>query len=85
MYPVDAEERNNGVGWATFVRTMADVGFVARDAGGSAVSLENNGKGKIIFHKPHPDTDIDAHLLRIIAWRMTKWFGWSRESFVLRA
>lgn len=85
MYLIDAEERSKGVDWATFVRTMADVGFVARDAGGSAVSFENNGEGKIIFHKPHPDTDIDAHLLRIMAWRMTKWFGWSRESFVLRA
>lgn len=63
---------------------MADTGFVTKDAGGSAVSFENQDGGKIIFHKPHPDTDVDAHLLRIMAWRMRKRFGWVRDGFVLK-
>ncbi|TLD29504.1 hypothetical protein E2P81_ATG05798 [Venturia nashicola] len=77
MYPAEAEERAKGVDWATFVRTMADTGFVASEGAGSAVSFENQEGGRIIFHRPHPDSDVDAHLLRSIAWRMRKWFGWA--------
>ncbi|KAE9964141.1 hypothetical protein BLS_008598 [Venturia inaequalis] len=84
MYPTDAKEMTKGIDWATFVRTMADTGFVARDAGSSVVSFENQEGGRIIFDKPDPDADVDADSLQIMAWRMRKWFGWGREGFVLK-
>ncbi|KAF4619036.1 hypothetical protein G7Y89_g14811 [Cudoniella acicularis] len=78
--------------WDCFVLAMADpeVGFVARHgAGGSAVQFEPNetskwaGKGKIVFHRPHPDSVIDAVMLSSMGKQMRKWFGRSGESFVL--
>jgi hypothetical protein len=81
MFAVDAEDAAKGIDWATFVRAMSDVGFVVREAGGSAVAFEKDD-GKIVFHKPHPETEIDSIMLHIMGKRMTKWFGWSRELFV---
>ncbi len=76
---------SKSVEWNDFIHAMADVGFTARSNGGSAVLFERNPQlgGKIVFHKPHPVTKIDAIMLRSMGKRMTKWFGWSRELFVL--
>lgn len=63
------------------MRAMSDVGFVVREAGGSAVAFEKED-GKIVFHKPHPEIEIDSVILHIMGKRMTKWFGWSKEMFV---
>lgn len=84
MYPSDIEERQKSVKWAVFVNSMNDAGFTAQNGGGSIVRFESrNGEGSINFHRPHPDPTIDSIMLQAIGWRMNKWFGWVRETFVL--
>ncbi|CAJ0543905.1 Ff.00g039850.m01.CDS01 [Fusarium sp. VM40] len=85
MYP-NKDEVVKDILWDRFVHAMVDAGFVARNNSGSAVAFtQSSGEGgKIVFHKPHPVDKIDPVMLRIMAKRMTKWFGWSRELFVLR-
>ncbi|XXH00907.1 hypothetical protein Hte_007258 [Hypoxylon texense] len=83
MFPRAAEESTKTVGWDEFVHAICDVGFTARNNGGSAVLFENVDGGKIVFHKPHPVTKIDSVMLKAMGKRMTKWFGWTRDRFVL--
>ncbi|OTA64856.1 hypothetical protein K449DRAFT_392957 [Hypoxylon sp. EC38] len=83
MFPRTAEESTKTVGWDDFVHAICEVGFTARNNGGSAVLFENIDGGKIVFHKPHPVAKIDPVMLRSMGKRMTKWFGWDRERFVL--
>jgi hypothetical protein len=85
MYP-NKEDVVKDILWDRFVHAMVDAGFIARNNSGSAVAfIRSSGEGgKIVFHKPHPVDKIDPVLLRIMAKRMAKWFGWRREIFVLR-
>ncbi|MCJ1250205.1 hypothetical protein MMC30_007431 [Trapelia coarctata] len=89
MYPATAEEAAKSVEWDSFVYAMSDVGFAARNGGGSVVIFENESlvkegqSGKIIFHKPHPVAKIDPVMLHSMGKRMAKWFGWTRERFAL--
>jgi hypothetical protein len=82
MFPCK-QEASRSVDWDSFVHAMTDVGFTARNNGGSAVLFERNSQlgGKIVFHKPHPIAKIDPVMLRSMGKRMAKWFGWSREVF----
>ncbi|KAG4438579.1 hypothetical protein IFR05_005954 [Cadophora sp. M221] len=94
MFPSNnLEERSKSVDWDAFVNAMGEeeVGFVARhSAGGAAYTFEPSGtskwagKGKIVFHKPHPTPVLDSIVMSINGKRMRKWFGWSEESFVLK-
>lgn len=83
------EERSKTVKWESFVKAMSQVGFVARHSGGSAVLFEPSqnskwfGRGKIVFHRPHPVPVIDSVILSSMGKRMNKWFGWNEETFVL--
>jgi hypothetical protein len=84
MYPQKDEERQREVAWDTFVSNMGEAGFSARNSGGSIVTFESErAEGKINFHKPHPDPVIDPIMLRTMGRRLNKWFGWTRETFVL--
>ncbi|PMD57413.1 uncharacterized protein K444DRAFT_615869 [Hyaloscypha bicolor E] len=90
MFPATAEESAKSIEWSTFVHAMSDMGFLARNGGGSAVLFESRDLaeggatgGKIIFHKPHPIPKIDSIILHSMGKRMSKWFGWHRELFVL--
>lgn len=99
MFSATAEESAKGIEWDLFVHAMIDMGFSARNGGGSAVVFENGNLsaaaeggeggaataagGKIIFHKPHPVPKIDSIMLHSMGRRMAKWFGWHRELFVL--
>ncbi|KUJ17900.1 uncharacterized protein LY89DRAFT_745890 [Mollisia scopiformis] len=94
MFPSNnPEERSRSVDWDAFVNAMGEepISFVARhSAGGSAYSFEPSvkskwfGKGKIVFHKPHPVPILDPIELSTNGKRMAKWFGWSEETFQLR-
>lgn len=71
--------------WDRFIHAMADAGFVARNTGGSLVSFKKqDGEGRIVFHRPHPDPKIDPIMLQAMGKRMAKWFGWKRSRFELR-
>jgi hypothetical protein len=88
MFPA-AGSATTDIEWNNFVHAMNDLGFSARNGGGSAVVFENSERGerqtggKIIFHKPHPDPKIDPIMLKSMGKRMSKWFGWHRDLFVL--
>jgi hypothetical protein len=70
--------------WPKFVAAMLDAGFVATEGAGSAVSFEaTDGSGSISFHKPHPDPTVYSVPLRCFGKRMTTWFGWAPERFVV--
>lgn len=67
---------------------MTDAGLAAIMNGGSAVPfdpVQNAGlQGSIVFHKPHPETIVDAVTLRVMGKRLKKWFGFGVETFVER-
>ncbi|KAK5635317.1 hypothetical protein RRF57_011029 [Xylaria bambusicola] len=90
LYPQTAAESSRSVNWEDFVYALRDVGFTARNTGGSAVLFEKNGGddrvnggGKIVFHRPHPMARIDPVMLHAMGRRMTKWFRWTKDQFVL--
>lgn len=84
MFP-DKDGAAKDVTWDRFVHAMADAGFTARNNGGSHVSFkQRDGEGRIVFHRPHPVPKIDPVMLRVMAQRMARRFGWRRELFVLR-
>lgn len=71
--------------WQHFVDVMMDAGFSVSQGSGSAVSFEHSsGKGRIVFHQPHPQPIIDPVMLRFMGRRLNRWFGWHRETFVER-
>ncbi|KAK5123148.1 hypothetical protein LTR85_003346 [Meristemomyces frigidus] len=89
MFPMSAEVALKGVvRWQQFVTAMADAGCSATHTGGSAVSFDvkaSTGKGgTIVFHKPHPDPEVDAVKLQSMGKRLRKWFGWDGDVFVER-
>ncbi|KAJ0305147.1 hypothetical protein COL516b_005377 [Colletotrichum fioriniae] len=78
MYP-DAQTKSRNITWDDFVRALCDAGFVASNNGGfGGFSGE---KGAIIFYKSHPVLKIDPVMLHGMGRRLTKWFGWTRDSF----
>ncbi|PPJ61251.1 hypothetical protein CBER1_06713 [Cercospora berteroae] len=71
--------------WQAFVQAMKDAGFNAEEAAGSAVSFRSSSLGgSICFHRPHPDPVLHPIMLYAMARRLTKWFGFTTETFVLR-
>jgi hypothetical protein len=91
LYPKsNFEERTKSVDWASFVHAMAEVGFIARQTHGSEYSFEPTptckwyGRGKIVFHKPHPEPKYEAWKLLGIGKRMGKWFDWNANTFELQ-
>jgi len=85
-----SETLRKSVNWDHFVSAMSEVGFQARSSGGSAVLFSPaadskwDGMGKIVFHRPHPDSKIDYITLGSMGKRMRKWFDWSGDTFVLQ-
>jgi hypothetical protein len=63
MFPKAPEEASNSLQWVEFVQATGDMGFVAHDTGGSAVSLKADGQGRIVFHKPYPEPKIVPMIL----------------------
>ncbi|KAJ3497994.1 hypothetical protein NLG97_g1472 [Lecanicillium saksenae] len=84
MFP-DKGKTPKDILWDRFVHAMADAGFTARNCGGSLVAFKHEShEGRIVFHRPHPDNKIDPIMLQAMGKRLTKWFGWERDLFVLR-
>ena len=84
-FPEKGYEGNGKTRWQDFVVAMADAGFVAKTSGGSAVTFEDNeaDRGKIVIHRPHPESEIGHVVLRCIGKRLKKWFGWTKECFTV--
>ncbi|KAF2686975.1 hypothetical protein K458DRAFT_470983 [Lentithecium fluviatile CBS 122367] len=84
MFPATSEERQTSTEWETFVQSMQNAGFSAKNRGGSTVPFEQvSGSRKIIFHRPHPVPKIHPIMLQSMGRRMNKWYGWRWETFML--
>lgn len=83
MFPSSKVEAKGITKWAQFVTAMTDAGFHAVNGGGSAVHFGSHD-GSIVFHKPHPEPNIDSVMLQSMGRRMRKWFGWEWERFAVR-
>ncbi|KAK4553212.1 hypothetical protein LTR86_009742 [Recurvomyces mirabilis] len=75
MFPGNAESAYKGiVKWQQFVTAMVDAGCSAKHIGGSMVSFEVpegvRQAGRIVFHKPHPEQEVDLMMLRAMGKRM---------------
>lgn len=93
MYPGDdLEARRQCVQWNAFVTSLSVPGveFVVSGGGGSEYSFEPSatsrwaGLGSIVFHRPHPEGEIDP--IRLASWgkRISKWFGWCEDTFIMK-
>lgn len=81
----DKEESGKDLKWQHFLEVMLDVGFDISQGSGSAVSFEHpDGLGRIVFHQPHSQPDINPSMLRFMGRRLAKWFGWERDLFAAR-
>lgn len=83
MFPSSNTQAKGITKWAQFVTAMTDAGFPAVNSGGSTVHFGSD-EGSIVFHKPHPEPNIDAVALQNMGRRMRKWFGWEWERFAER-
>ncbi|SMR43171.1 unnamed protein product [Zymoseptoria tritici ST99CH_3D1] len=73
------------VKWQQIVNALCDAGLIGTNAGGSAVSFRfSSDGGSIVFHKPHPDPNVDLIHQRNMGKRLNKNFGWTAETFVER-
>jgi hypothetical protein len=89
MFPSCGEESQRSFSWQHFLNAMIDAGFSVLQSQGSAITLRQDeerreGVRTIVVHRPHPSPTINPVMLRSIAKRMTKWFGWRRELFIER-
>jgi hypothetical protein len=87
MFPVRGAESQRSFSWQHFLSAMIDTGFTIVQSQGSAVTLKLNnhaddGVIAIVLHRPHPKPIVNPVMLRRIAKRMQKWFGWHRDTFV---
>lgn len=79
------EELPERVDWSDFTAAMVDAGFSVGPCGGSVFTFKQmQGGGRINFHRPHPHPSMDHVLLRTMGKRLQKWFGFERETFVVR-
>ncbi|KAH0378240.1 hypothetical protein KCU92_g8800, partial [Aureobasidium melanogenum] len=87
MFPNTGEDSSRSFAWQHFLAAMTDDGFSILQSQGSAVTLKlerTKGVNTIVVHRPHPVATINPIMLRSIAKRITKWFGWHRETIVER-
>ena len=85
--PLAASKRTACVAWEDFLAAMTDAGCGIEQKGGSAVTFWVAAKreGSVIVHRPHPDPKINPIMLRDCGKRLTRYFGWDEDSFVLRS
>lgn len=82
----DQDLRN--VPWEEFRSSMVEIGFDCNQRGGSSVAFTAGdhlgwAKGrKICFHKPHPEPHISPAVLQVWSKRLTKHFGFEKDTFV---
>ncbi|KAI4831317.1 hypothetical protein E4T45_10226 [Aureobasidium sp. EXF-8846] len=85
MFPENGGDSSRSFTWQHFLAAMTDAGFNILQSQGSAVTFKlekSQGVNTIVVHRPHPVATINPIMLRSIGKRITKWFGWHRETFV---
>ncbi|KAM6491120.1 hypothetical protein JOM56_013359 [Amanita muscaria] len=77
--------RTSPMKWDNFVALMAAMGFAYHPAiSGSIVRFDPPDKRdrSITIHKPHPDSTLQPIMLRSIASRLNRFYGWNKEEFL---
>lgn len=95
MFPSPSSETSGRTfKWQHFLDAMVEAGLSIRQGSGSAVNFAFDDDlsapqsdsvvdaGSIVFHRPHPIAEIHPVMMRTMGKRMSKWFGWRRETFV---
>lgn len=75
------------ISWVKFQSAMASVGFSIRKLNGSACVFEplsDEFHRSIIFHEPHPNSNIPFQVARRYGRRLERAYGWTLASFVRR-
>jgi hypothetical protein len=75
---------STSVRWDHMVQAMTDAGMTVTQNPGSGVKFRY-GLRSVVIDKPHPEPVVSSRLLRrSVGKRLTKWFKWDAETFVLR-
>ena len=88
LYPISVSALLGAVKWRQFVSAMVDTGCSATHSGGSAFTFEGarsvHRENTIVFHRPHPESEMNSAWLQYAGKRLRNRFGWSMDSFVER-
>ena len=83
----DDSQSPGEIPWVKFQSAMASVGFSIRKLNGSACVFEPLSDvfhRSIIFHEPHPNSNIPFQVARRYGRRLERAYGWTLASFVRR-
>jgi hypothetical protein len=82
IFPDEDGQPGMVVPWQEFLQLMnRDIGCVIETNGGSAFAFILEKVGRVMVHRPHPDSTLQSYHLRNIGMSLEKQFGWQRESF----
>ncbi|KAI1325424.1 hypothetical protein F5Y16DRAFT_411449 [Xylariaceae sp. FL0255] len=82
-----ARDMPGEVAWLAFTHAMSPIGFGARKLYGSVWHFEPtmpHADRSIQFHEPHPHPKIPFLVVRRFGGRLTRAYGWSSSTFVLK-
>jgi hypothetical protein len=73
------------VPWSEFLYAFASIGFGVEKQHGSAwvFTPSEITHQPIIFHEPHPHTKIPTFLARRYGARLSRRYGWTRDTFIV--
>lgn len=81
--PFSTSEARGSISWTDFEAAMADLGFSITPRGGSIFNFNppaSMNTRPITLHRPHI-SDIEGHIVFILARRLQRAYGWTAESF----
>lgn len=81
IFPEGDHGAVSSVSWQDFQNMMGDIGFSIETNSGSAFAFMLEGHGRIVIHRPHPDSTLESYHLRNIATGLENQFGWQRLNF----
>ncbi|KAI9709939.1 MAG: hypothetical protein M1820_003017 [Bogoriella megaspora] len=84
LYPPKKTDVVKQASWPEFTSAMASIGFSITHLEGSRVRFDKKDGGKIIFDEPHgKSTKIESEKMYAIKSRLTRRFGFTRDTFIL--
>lgn len=81
LFPTASYAVGGTIAWQSFLNMMAQLRFAIETNGGSAFAFIFKGQGRIVVHRPHPDSTLQSFHLRNIVTELENQFGWGREWF----
>ncbi|KIY46473.1 hypothetical protein FISHEDRAFT_75599 [Fistulina hepatica ATCC 64428] len=79
------DQKKGQVRWGDFEKAMRRVGFDVVQTTGSSVRFDPPAKTArpISFHRPHPDSILDPHMIKWVGARLNRCYGWTTATFEL--